>query len=158
MYYVKKSCPLRRWLKSIGSSQLPQLVRKIPLPTRSLYQAVFPIPGPVELSVLWEIKLPLKIRIFLWQWVRGRLPSGTEVRKRNGPGDGLWPIFLVPEDCNHIFFQCPVAQFLWSCLREVVGGNWCHDNLPDLFGEVLRLPGASRPPTWVALGTLTWTL
>ena len=86
--------------------------------------------------------------------VRGRLPSGTEVRKRNGPGDGLCPICLAPEDCNHIFFQCPVAKFLWSYFREVVGGSWCHDNLPDLFAEVLRLPGSSRPPIWVALGTL----
>ena len=40
----------------------------------------------------------------------------------------------------------------------MVGGNWCHDNLPDLFGEVFRLPGPSRAPIWVALGTLAWTL
>ena len=45
--------------------------------TRSLYQAIVPTPGPAELSVLWEIKLPLKIRIFLWQWVCGQLPLGT---------------------------------------------------------------------------------
>ena len=40
----------------------------------------------------------------------------------------------------------------------MVGGNWCHDNLPGLFGEVLRFPGPSRPPLWVTLGTLAWTL
>ena len=33
--------------------------------TSSLHQAIVPTPGPVELSVLWEIKLPLKIHIFL---------------------------------------------------------------------------------------------
>mgnify|MGYP005817264539 CR=1 FL=1 len=47
---------------------------------------------------------------------------------------------------------------LWSCLRVVVGGVWCHDNLPDLFGEILRLPSPRRAPTWVAMGTLAWTL
>ena len=79
-------------------------------------------------------------------------------RSRNGPGNGLCPICLVPEDCNHIFFRCLVAQFLWSCFREVVGGKWYHDNLLDLFQEVLSLPGPTRPPIWMALGTLAWTL
>ena len=38
-----------------------------------------------------------------------------------------------------------------------MGGNWCYDKLPDLFGEALKLPG-SRPPIWMALGTLAGTL
>ena len=37
--------------------------------TRSLYQAIVPTLGPIELLVIWENKLPLKIRIFFWQWV-----------------------------------------------------------------------------------------
>ena len=90
--------------------------------------------------------------------MRGRLPSGTEVRKRNGPGDGLCPICLVPEDCNHIFFRCPAAQFLWSCFREVVGGTWCHDNLPDLFWEVQTHQPFIRPTPLVVVGVLSWTL
>ena len=40
----------------------------------------------------------------------------------------------------------------------MVGGTWCHDNLPDLFGEVFRLPGTRRAFIWVALGTLAWSL
>ncbi|KAE8768763.1 putative TdLSC37 protein [Hordeum vulgare] len=42
-------------------------------------------PGFTPLAALWETRLPLKIQIFLWQWLRGRLPSGVEVLKRNGP-------------------------------------------------------------------------
>uniref|UniRef100_A0A452XZE3 Reverse transcriptase zinc-binding domain-containing protein n=1 Tax=Aegilops tauschii subsp. strangulata TaxID=200361 RepID=A0A452XZE3_AEGTS len=59
--------------------------------TKSLYQAIAPSPGHEALTLIWEIRLPLKIRIFLWQWIRGRLPSGVEVLKRNGPGDGRCP-------------------------------------------------------------------
>uniref|UniRef100_A0A453N6T0 Reverse transcriptase zinc-binding domain-containing protein n=1 Tax=Aegilops tauschii subsp. strangulata TaxID=200361 RepID=A0A453N6T0_AEGTS len=61
------------------------------LSTKSLYQAIAPSPGHEALTLIWEIRLPLKIRIFLWQWIRGRLPSGVEVLKRNGPGDGRCP-------------------------------------------------------------------
>lgn len=97
-------------------------------------------------------------KIFLWQLVQGHLPSGTEVRKRNGPSDGLCPLCSVPEDTNHIFFSCPSARFLWSCLREVMSGSWCHDNLPDMFSEVLGFSTTVRPSLWVTVGALVWTL
>ena len=34
--------------------------------TGSLYSELAFSPGPPELSTLWSIKIPLKIRIFLW--------------------------------------------------------------------------------------------
>ncbi|KAE8768777.1 putative TdLSC37 protein [Hordeum vulgare] len=54
---------------------------------KSLYRAIAPSQGIKPFAALLEIRLPLKIQIFLWQWLRGRLPSGVEVLKRNGPGD-----------------------------------------------------------------------
>ncbi|KAE8793679.1 ABC transporter G family member 37 [Hordeum vulgare] len=111
--------------------------------TKSLYQTILPTPGPTELNILRKFMLPLKICIFLWLLVCGRVPSGTEVLKRNGSSDGLCPLCSVPEDCNHIFFTCPAARFMWSCLREAVGGSWSHDNLPDMFAEVLQSQSAA---------------
>ncbi|KAE8814878.1 putative TdLSC37 protein [Hordeum vulgare] len=80
--------------------------------TKSLYKAIAPSHGIEPFAALWEIRLPLKIRIFLWQWLRGRLPSCVEVLKRNGPGDGICPLWATKEDSNHIFFSCVSAQFL----------------------------------------------
>lgn len=90
--------------------------------TKSLYHAIVATHGPEPLSQLWSVRLPLKIRIFLWQWIYGRVPSGVEVLKRNGPGDDLCPLCDTMEDSNHTFFSCVAAQFLWSCFREVMGG------------------------------------
>ena len=36
--------------------------------------------------LLWQAVMPLKIKIFLWQASRGRLPATDQIRKRNGPG------------------------------------------------------------------------
>lgn len=36
--------------------------------------------------------------------IMGRLPSGDQVLKRNGSGDGRCPLSWVEEDMNHIFF------------------------------------------------------
>ena len=94
----------------------------------------------------------------MWQWIRGRIPSGVEVRKRNGPGTGLCPLCATPEDSNHIFFSCVSVQFVWRCFREVVGGNWCHTNFPDLFAELQNSPLPSRHIRWLEIGVIAWTL
>ncbi|KAI4987573.1 hypothetical protein ZWY2020_020373 [Hordeum vulgare] len=126
--------------------------------TKSLYRAIAPSPGTEPLTALSEIRLPLKNRIFLWQWLRGCLPSGVEVIKRNKPGDGICPLYATEEDSNHIFFFCVFAQFLWSCFREVVGGTWCHTNLPHLFIELQASPPSVRHTKCLTVGVLACTL
>lgn len=126
--------------------------------TKSLYQAITALPGPEPLSQLWSVRLPSIIRIFLWQWIRGRVPSGVEVFKRNGPGDGFCPLCDTDKDSNHIFFFCVTAQFLWRCFREVVGGEWCHTNCPNLFEELQVCKVGSRHIRWIGIGVLVWTL
>ncbi|KAI5012533.1 hypothetical protein ZWY2020_024799 [Hordeum vulgare] len=126
--------------------------------SRSLYQAIAPSTVPEALTAMWAIRLPLKIRIFLWQWIRGRVPSGAEVVKHNGRGDGICPLCDMMEDSNHIFFTCVIAQFLWSCFRDAVGGHWCHTNVPDLFTEIQSVPSSARHIRWLTIGVLMWTL
>ncbi|EMS59497.1 ABC transporter G family member 37 [Triticum urartu] len=122
--------------------------------TKSLYAAITPSTAPESFSLIWDIRLPLKIGIFLWQWIRGSLPSGVEVLKRNGPGNGMRPLCDTVEDANHIFFSCSTAQFLWSCFRETVGGQWCNTNFPDLLAEIHAYPPATATSDGSALGSL----
>ncbi|KAE8789476.1 ABC transporter G family member 37 [Hordeum vulgare] len=76
---------------------------------RSLYRAIAPSSATEALTNVWGIRLPLKIRIFMWQWIRGRVPSGVEVLKRNGPEEGICPLCDVL-DSNHIFFTCSLLN------------------------------------------------
>uniref|UniRef100_A0A453CBJ1 Reverse transcriptase zinc-binding domain-containing protein n=2 Tax=Aegilops tauschii subsp. strangulata TaxID=200361 RepID=A0A453CBJ1_AEGTS len=126
--------------------------------TQSLYRAIAPSPSPAIFEYIWTIRLPLKIRIFMWQWIRGRLPSGVEVIKHHGPGDGLCPLCGTEETLNHIFFSCVSAQFLWGCLREVIGGVWCNTNFPDLLAEIQATPISGRHIRWLLIGVLAWTI
>ena len=100
----------------------------------------------------------VKIRIFLWQWIRGRLPTGVEVLKRHGPGDGMCPLCATVEDANHIFFTCASAQFLWSYFRAVLGGGWCNSNFLNLFEELLASAIGTHHIMWLVNGRLAWTL
>lgn len=99
--------------------------------TKSLYDRLATGEGQDELKALWKAKLPPKIKVFLWQLIRGRLPSGDQVQKRNGPGDGICPLCGVAEDLNHILFYCVSAQFMWSCFREVWGNDWYPTSFPE---------------------------
>ena len=69
---------------------------------------------------LWKVPLPLKIKIFVWQLQRDRLPFGTSVIKWHGPGDGMCPLCVVSETGSHIFFSCTRARVLWSFVREAL--------------------------------------
>jgi hypothetical protein len=51
----------------------------------SLYQKINQGPSQPHESLLWSAKLPLKIKIFLWQMAKGRLPSNEQINRRHGP-------------------------------------------------------------------------
>ena len=99
----------------------------------SAYRALF---GGVNLawtSHLWKAPMPLKIKIFTWQLLRDRLPSGVEVVKQFGPGDGTCPLCAVPESGTHILFSCPAAHFLWSFMAEALGPEWQARDLAEFL-------------------------
>jgi hypothetical protein len=87
---------------------------------RSTYRALCRGPSLTWTSPLWKAPIPLKTKIFVWQLLRDRLPSGVEVVKRHGPGNGLCPLCAVPETTHHIMFACPAARFLWSFVSEAL--------------------------------------
>uniref|UniRef100_A0ACD5XXA3 Uncharacterized protein n=1 Tax=Avena sativa TaxID=4498 RepID=A0ACD5XXA3_AVESA len=102
--------------------------------------------------------LPLSIRIFLWQLLRDRLPSGVEVSKRNGPGNGLCPLCGFPESCTHIMFMCPAAQFLWNFVREALGPAWRVQDLGEFLETKANRTGRGRHLFWLVFAAITWSL
>jgi hypothetical protein len=107
---------------------------------------------------LWKAPLPLKIKIFVWQALRNRLPSGVEVLKRNGPGDGCCPLCAVPETCYHILFSCPAARFLWSFVSEALGPEWQALDLGEFLEAQANHTGRRRRLFWFVFAALSWTL
>lgn len=56
--------------------------------TKLLYKEMF-FPGMhnIWMQGVWKAKLPLKIKIFLWQVCNNKVQSAEQLRKRNWPGD-----------------------------------------------------------------------
>jgi hypothetical protein len=47
-----------------------------------------------------------------------------QVARRNGLFDGLCSICDEPEDCNHIFFVCSIARFMWAGVKDLLHYDW----------------------------------
>jgi ribonuclease HI len=79
------------------------------------------IPGtsamnPVWKSV-WRLKIPSKIKIFLWRALHGILPLKSILVNRHVGTSGQCPICsIAPEDIMHLLFQCDIVRQLWTSL------------------------------------------
>jgi hypothetical protein len=62
------------------------------------------------------------------------------------------------EDNNHIFFFCPLAKFMWSAVRELLGYSWDPSCFADIFRLLQNQVGQTRRVFWIASAALLWTL
>ena len=111
-----------------------------------------------QFASIWKINVPLKIRIFLWQMMRKRLPSSDNIHRRHGPSNGLCSLCGDFEDTNHIFFGCVLARFMWSIVRELLSCTWNPACYADVFRLVQPARGTSRRILWTCFAALCWFL
>jgi hypothetical protein len=107
---------------------------------------------------VWKVTVPPKIKIFLWQLIRNRLPSCEQVAKRMGPSNGLCTLCGELEDCNHIFFTCPMARFMWAGVRDALHCDWNPAGAGDFLAIAAGLSGRFRRLVWLTFAAQCWAL
>ena len=78
--------------------------------------------------------------------------------RRLGPGDGLCPLYGVPETGTHIILSCPAVRFLWSFVHEALGPEWLALDLGEFLVLRANRTGKGRRLFWLVFAALTWTL
>ncbi|WVZ72675.1 hypothetical protein U9M48_021095 [Paspalum notatum var. saurae] len=75
---------------------------------------------------LWKLKLPVKIKIYLWFLFKGVILTKDNLIKRHWSGDGRCCFCDSNESIQHLFFDCHVVIFRatywarqWSVLQSV---------------------------------------
>jgi hypothetical protein len=109
---------------------------------------------------IWNNHLPLKIKNFTWQLSQGRLPSNEQIQPRGGRSDGLCALCGQIEIVDHIFFQCPLASFLWSGVRDLFSVDWNPQSQVEWFSILDSLNPKAQRPVWVffaAQSSALWT-
>jgi hypothetical protein len=74
-----------------------------------------------RMKELWKVRLPLKIRIFLWMLWHDRVQTGAQLMKRNCKGSEKCKYRSKLETRDHLFFNCNIAQVIWVWIRDSLG-------------------------------------
>jgi hypothetical protein len=105
-----------------------------------------------------KISAPLKVRIFLWQLAKDHLSAAQQIRKRHGPSNGNCVLCAQPNDVSQFFFNCPLAQFLWSGVRSMFGVSWNSTSFADTFAIFHCFNGRTRKLLWILFAAQIWAL
>ena len=69
----------------------------------------------------WKLKVPLKIKIFMWYLRRGVLLTKDNLTKRNWKGEIKCCFCDKNETIQYLFFDCHVAKFAWNAVFVTFG-------------------------------------
>jgi hypothetical protein len=72
------------------------------------------IAGPNN-KKLWKSKLPLKIKVFMWQVYQDAILTRENMRKKDCTGNPKCSFSGNIETHNHLFFTYSIAQSVWGC-------------------------------------------
>jgi hypothetical protein len=100
----------------------------------------------------------VKVWIFLWQLAKNRPPAAQQIRERHGPSNGNCVLCARPKDLRHIFFSCPLAQFLWSAVRSLLNVSWNPSCFADIFAIFQHFHDRTRKLLWLLFAAQCWAL
>nr|CAE04633.3 OSJNBa0028I23.15 [Oryza sativa Japonica Group] len=96
-------------------------------------------------SFIWKLRLPLKIKIFLWYLKEGVILTKDNLAKRRWKGSLRCCFCRSHETIQYLFFDCPMVIFrgthwarLWSLLLKEEDGNMLKNYCKVLEMRVLE--------------------
>jgi hypothetical protein len=91
---------------------------------------------------IWRVKLPLKVKIFLWQVCNDKIQLAEQLKAKYWNGPLECKLCGEIESTSHIFLECVVAMFSWRLVSDVVGWSSPPSNMMDLHSKLVE--GSNR--------------
>jgi len=93
----------------------------------------------VSWALIWKLKMPPKVKNFIWRVCRSTLPTRLRLRDKGVNCERVRALCnLMEEDSLHLFFRCPGSCNIWSmCESSTTINNVLHRKmlLPTLFSS-----------------------
>jgi hypothetical protein len=104
---------------------------------KSMYLDLMNGHTPFLRKYLWKLKIPLKIKKFMWFLNNKVLLTKDNLVKRNWHGCTKCCFCNEPETINHLFLSCPFAKIVWRMIYFTFG---IHPpaNITNMFGNWLN--------------------
>jgi hypothetical protein len=86
-----------------------------------MYQYLMNQGTPFTNKFIWNLRIPLKIKIFLWYIQRGVILTKDNLAKRNWVGSQKCCFCDCNETIKHLFFDCQHAKTIWRTVHVATG-------------------------------------
>jgi hypothetical protein len=109
---------------------------------KSTYNALTSSDGGPHFKYIWKVKIPPKIKIFLWLVANDVILTKDNMVKQNWKGEPSCYFCRQPETVNHLLFTCSIAKVVWATVATCLGANdipssfqyswnWCEKWIPN---------------------------
>jgi hypothetical protein len=120
----------------------------------SMYQALLDTDIVPYNSYLWKIKIPLKIKVFLWLLYREVILTKDNLVKRTWHGNEMCDFCNYHETIQQLFFDCALAKFIWRVV-QLASGLSTPNNIRHMFGAwVHNMSSSNRHIFLVDIGDI----
>jgi hypothetical protein len=109
-------------------------------------------------NVVWKLKLPLKVKIFVWYLQKGVVLTKDNLVRRHWKGSLKCCFCNLEETIQHLFFDCQMARIMWRIV-QVSFNITPPGNIPHMFARWLN--GISKKLMYkilVGASALCWVI
>jgi hypothetical protein len=106
----------------------------------------------------WKLRVPLKIKVFLWYLKEGVILTKDNLAKRQWKGCTKCCFCEANESIQHLFFECPMARLMWFAINMAYG-ICAPSNVSHLFGPWIdSFSHELRNQVLVGVAAMCWAL
>ncbi|KAG8085930.1 hypothetical protein GUJ93_ZPchr0010g11192 [Zizania palustris] len=146
--------------QGVGVDRIRWLLDKKGFSSSSIYNLiVFRGVKDIDSMIIWKCGVPLKVKIFSWLMLKGRIQVGDQLRHMNWGGDPTCKLCGCIETVDHLIFECGLARMLWVFVIESLEWDLHVLNRISFIDMVGRLrDNKKKSITMQVLGAIAWTI
>jgi hypothetical protein len=123
-----------------------------------MYQAFLDTNVVTNNSYIWKIKVPLKIKVFLWLLHRQAILTKDNLVKKNWHINVMCYFSNSYETIQHLFFECALTKFIWRVI-EITFGLAIPLNIKHVFSELVqRMNEKDKKLLYVRMDAIFWSI
>jgi hypothetical protein len=125
---------------------------------KSMYRAVLTVQAIPYNTLIWKLKLPLKIKVFLWYLYKGVILTKDNLARRQWQGDRKCCFCSSQESIQHLFFDCHFAKFVWRVIHvsfNLLPPTSVHNMFTGWLGGINR---KLKAKIFVGASAMCWTI
>jgi hypothetical protein len=125
---------------------------------KSMYEDLMNDHTPYLRKYLWKLKIPLKIKIFMWFLNNKVLLTKDNLAKRKWKGCTKCCFCGAQETVEHLFIVCPFAKLLWRMVHFAYALP-PPTNITNMFGNWLNgVDKTSKNRIRIGVSALCWSI